>query len=458
MNRIAGRAGIALILALLLIAGTVFFVVEYSLNAEKWVGFSGSPHLYHEKNLGCGLVTDRTGALLMDQRGGWQYSPDLEIRMSTLHWLGDRSGNIFAPALAYYASSFAEFNMVNGIYSYGFTSGEAKLTLNANVQKAALVSVGDRKGTVGVYNYKTGEILCAVTSPTYDPDNVPDIEGDTTGVYNDVYFNRFTQFHYTPGSIFKIVTLAAALEAIPDIQKQSFYCEGYYTVDGEEITCEKAHGTQTLQEAFQNSCNSAFAQIACEQLGRETLQHYADQFGITQPVTFDGITTESGNFEADNAYGVNLGWCAIGQHTDQINPCRFMTFMGAIAAGGEGVMPYLVNEITVGDTKTYASETVQDDRIMSVETAMQLQEYMRNTMTYLYGTERFSGLTVCAKTGTGQVGGDLKPNAMLAGFVADEEYPLAFIIAVENGGYGGQICSPILDKVLQASKTALDAE
>ncbi len=457
MNRIAGRAGIALVLALLLIAGTAFFVVEYAINAENWVVFAGSPHLYYGTNLGCGVVTDRSGGLLMDLRGGRQYSPDLQIRMSTLHWLGDRNGSIFAPALSHYASSLAGFDMVNGVYSYGITSGEAKLTLSAQVQKAALEALGDRKGTVGVYNYKTGQILCAVTTPTYDPDNIPDIEGDTTGAYKGAYLNRFIQSSYIPGSIFKIVTLAAALETIPDIQEQTFYCEGYYTIDGEDITCEGEHKTQTLQQAFQNSCNSAFAQIA-EQLGSETLQHYADQFGITQPVTFDGITTVSGNFEAETAYGVNLGWCAIGQYTDQINPCRYMTFMGAIAADGMGVMPYLVDEISVGNTKTYSSETQTDNRIMSAETAKQLQTYMKNTMEYLYGTERFSGLPVCAKTGTGQVGGDQKPNAMLSGFVADEQYPLAFIIAVENGGYGGQVCSPILDKVLESCKAVMDAE
>ena len=451
MNRIAGRAGIALILALLLIAGTVFFTVEYVINAEEWVVFSGSPHLYYGTNLGCGVVTDSSGALLMDLRGGREYSPDLALRMSTLHWVGDRKGSIYSPALAHYASKLAGFDLVNGVYSYGMTSGEAKLTLMAEAQKAALHALGNRKGTVGVYNYKTGEIICAVTTPTYDPDNIPDIAGDTTGSYEGVYLNRFIQSSYIPGSIFKIVTLAAALEAIPDIEEQTFYCEGSYTVDGEEITCEGVHKNQTLQQAFQNSCNSAFAQIAL-QLGAETLQRYADQFGITEPVTFDGITTVPGNFDAQNAYGVNLAWSAIGQYTDQINPCRFMTFMGAIAAEGKGVTPYLVEEITVGSSVTYSSETQTNSRILSAPTAKKLQEYLANTMIYLYGTEYFSGLTVCAKTGTGQVGGGQKPNAMLAGFVADEEYPFAFIIAVENAGYGGQVCAPILDQVLQACK------
>lgn len=454
MNRVAGRAYIALILAALLIVGTGFFTVEYMMKAESWVASPGSPHLYNENNLGCGLVTDSDGALLMDLRDGRQYSPDLVLRMSTIHWLGDRYGNISAPALAYYASSFVDFDITNGVYSYGLTSGEAKLTLKSHVQKAALEALGDRKGTIGIYNYKTGELICAVSTPTYDPDNIPDIEGDTTGAYEGTYLNRFIQCSYIPGSIFKIVTLAAALDAIPDIEEQTFSCEGSYMIEGEEIVCEGVHGNQTLQQAFQNSCNCAFAQIAL-QLGRETLQKYADQFGITQPVTFDGNSTVSGNFDAINSYGVNLAWSAIGQHTDLINPCRFMTFMGAIASDGMGTIPYLVDEITFGKQTAYSATTQTENRILSEATAQRVQAYMKNTMQNLYGTERFSGMTVCAKTGTGQVGGGQKPNAMLAGFVADEEYPLAFIITVENGGYGGQVCVPILEEVLQACKEAM---
>ncbi len=95
---------------------------------------------------------------------------------------------------------------------------------------------------VGVYNYKTGEILCAVSSPTYDPDHVPDIANDTSGDYDGVYVNRFTQSAYVPGSIFKVATAAAALAEIEDIQSQSFLCEGSYWVGGDEVVCEGVHG------------------------------------------------------------------------------------------------------------------------------------------------------------------------------------------------------------------------
>lgn len=93
---------------------------------------------------------------------------------------------------------------------------------------------------------------------------------------------------------------------------------------------------------------------------------------------------------------------------------------------------------------------------MSAETAQILQTYMRENVQQLYGDSNFGGLTVCAKTGTAQVGGDKKPNAMLSGFVLDESYPLAFIVCVEDGGYGSTVCIPIAAKVLDACKNALD--
>ena len=457
MNRIAGRAGITLLLVLLLLAGLVFFLCEYVIEAGDWVIFDGSPHVYNGGNIGCGVVTDRDGILLLDMNDSRTYASTEEVRSATVHWLGDRSGSISAPALSAYASELAGFDLLNGVYSYGNTGGVAELTLSAGVQTVALEALGDYKGTVGIYNYETGELLCAVTTPTYDPDNAPDITDDTQGQYEGLYVNRFTQSTYIPGSIFKIVTLAAALETIPDITEQTFVCRGSYTIGNEEIICDGTHWEQDLKTAFRNSCNCAFAQIA-QQLGAGTLERYVEQFGVIRSVSFDGITTATGNFEAADDSELNLAWSSVGQYTDQVNPCAFMTFVGAVAAGGKGVEPYLVEKVTSDGIDTYSAAISSGNRIMTAATAETLREYMAFNVTDKYGSENFPGLTVCAKTGTAEVGGDKKPNAMIAGFVADVEYPLAFIVAVEDGGYGKEICVPILSKVLAACKTVLDKQ
>lgn len=455
MNRVSRRASALFLLILVLAGGLGFFLFEYFTEADTWVVSAGSPHVYNSTNIGCGQVVDRDGNLLLDITESRSYSTDLVTRESTLHWLGDRKGNISAPAVSYYAKEMTGYSLVDGLYSYGGSGGQAVLTLSAAVQNAALEAMGDRKGTVAVYNYKTGEILCAVTTPTYDPDNVPDIEGDTSGAYEGIYLNRFTQSVYVPGSIFKIVTTAAALDCVDDILDQKFTCTGTYEYGIDKVTCEKAHGTLTLKEALARSCNCCFAQIA-NLVGAENLEKYVEQFQVTQSVTFDGITTAKGNFDLTSAAPVQIAWSGIGQYTDQINPCRYMTFMGAIAGGGQAAEPHLVAQVTADGEVTYMAQTVMGDRIMSEEIAQTLQEYMRNNVQTVYGADKFPGLTVCGKSGTSQLGGDQVSNAMFAGFVMDEEYPLAFIAVVENGGYGSSTCVPILSQVLAACKAEMD--
>ena len=444
-----------MLLVILLAGGLGFFLYEYVTKAETWIVSAGSPHVFNSANIGCGQVVDRNGNLLLDITEKRAYSDSLDVRMSTLHLLGDRQGRISAPAIAHYGKEMTGYDLVDGLYSYSGATGQAMLTISSEVQAAALEAFGDRKGTIGIYNYKTGEILCMVTTPTYDPDNVPDIDGDETGAYEGVYLNRFIQSTYIPGSIFKVVTTAAALECVPGILDQRFECTGLYEYGIDKVSCERAHGRLSLKQALASSCNCCFAQIA-NLVGRENLQKYADQFQITEPVKFDGITTARGNFDMKDAARVEVAWGGIGQYTDQINPCRYMTFMGAVAGGGKAAIPHLVSSVNIEGEYTYLAQTTFTDRILPEQTASVLQEYMRNNVSSGYGDHNFPGMNVCAKSGTSQLGGDQVSNAMFAGFVADEKYPLAFIVVVENGGYGTSTCVPILSKVLKVCKTVLD--
>ena len=453
MNRIARRSVAILILVAVLVGGLGIFVGKFLAQGDDWVMHEGSPHIYSGENLGTGVVVDRDDLLLLDLNSNRTYSVSKELRMSTLHWLGDRYGYVSAPAVATYAQALAGYNSLTGLYSYS-GAGQATLTLSAYLQMVALEAMGDYKGTLAVYNYKTGEILCAVTTPTYDPDNVPDIKNDTTGAYEGVYMNRFVQSVYIPGSIFKIITTAAALEELPDIREMSYTCTAVHSYGADSVTCEYAHGELDFDSALAQSCNCAFAQIM-DRLGAEKLRQYVEKYQITHPVRFDGLTTAAGNFQAATSK-VEAAWSGIGQYTDQINPCRFMTFMGAIANGGAAVEPYIVKEVTCDGKVTYQATPTASERIMSQQIAEELQILMRNNVLEKYGPENFPGLTVCAKSGTGQVGGDQKSNAMFCGFVADEEYPLAFIVAVEDAGYGRFVCIPILSKVLAACKEMMD--
>ena len=340
MNRIVGRTWFLLLLVLLLLGGLVFFLYEYAVASRSWVMHSGNPHVYQgsAQLLSCGTVIDRDGNLLLDMGSGREYAQDSYVRAATMHWLGDRSGNIAAPVLRHYIEELTGFSPVNGIYSFGGTGAQAKLTLSAPVQKAALEALGRYKGTSAVMNDRTGEILCAVSAPSFDPDNIPDFSQDATGLYEGVYVNRFLQSAYIPGSIFKIVTTAAALESISDIRRQPFTCTGSYRVGGDLVTCETPHGNVYLRSAMTKSCNCYYAWLTL-QMGAEQMETFVDTFAVTKPVEFDGIRTVAGHFQATGQAQVEVAWSGIGQHKDQINPCAYLTFVAAIANGGQGVRP-----------------------------------------------------------------------------------------------------------------------
>ena len=103
MNRIAGRAGITMLIAALLLIGLSFFLAEYFTEAGDWVVFKGSPHVYNGSNIGCGVIEDREGILLLDLSGNRTYAADELLRQATVHWVGDRKGSVSAPALSHYA-------------------------------------------------------------------------------------------------------------------------------------------------------------------------------------------------------------------------------------------------------------------------------------------------------------------------------------------------------------------
>ena len=457
MNRVANRTTIALMLALILIGGMLFFLAEFLFRADDWTVFEGNPHIYNGANIGCGVIYDRDGELLLSALEGREYSDDLQIRKSTLHWLGDRAGFISAPAVSHYSEEMAGYSLINGLYSYSGTGGTATMTLSAQVQTVALKALGDRAGTVAVYNYKTGEILCAVSTPNYDPDDVPDISGDSSGEYEGVYLNRFTQVAYVPGSIFKLVTTAAAFEEMGSkAQDLTFTCEGSYQIGADYITCSKSHGTISLKTALAKSCNCWFAQLV-QQLGGRTLNRYVEKFRITESLHFDGITTRAGTFDLEGAASSEIAWSGIGQYLDLVNPARFMTFMGVIAGDGEASEPYVVSQVK-NSGSGYTAKPVSTGRLLDRNTAELLKKLMRNNVTEIYGDWYFPGLEVCAKSGTAEVGGGEKPNATFAGFVANEEYPLAFVCVVENGGAGSDACTPIVSEVLLACKDLMDNE
>ncbi len=444
------------------LVGVVFLIGGFVLNGETWALKRFNQHLFTGGSLtSAGTIYDTNGTILAQTKNGERvFNDSSRIRKATLHMVGDTAGYISTGIHSIFRSELTGYNLIDGVHRLK-EDGEGNnitLTLNADVCATALDALGGRKGTVGVYNYKTGEILCMVSSPTYDPERKPtDIDTDKTGKYDGIYLNRFLSGVYTPGSTFKIVTAISAIDNIPDIFTQKFTCKGKMQTNGGVIYCNEksGHGTLTFEQALNKSCNVAFAQIAL-QLGAEKLTATAEQLGFNQAMQMDGINIAISKFDLSGADERGIGQAGLGQHTTLVNPYHMLTIMGAIANGGTPVTPYVVKSITTPGGLTLKKGSANTGKAyLSASTASKMVELMRSNTIHFYGDSRFpSGMQICGKTGTGEVGGDKAPHAWFVGFSQNPATPYAFVVVVENGGSGYQQAIPIANKVLAAIRSA----
>ena len=209
MKKIERRAVLCLVLAGLLLAGLALFLFRFFSDGGHWASSPFNRHLYNSAGqLISGTLLDRDGEVLsaVDQSGSRTYPDGETRRKSILHVVGDPYGSIGTGALTAFADRLTGFDLLNG--AFGAQRGnQVYLTIDADLNETAYRALNGRKGTVAVYNYQTGEILCLVSSPSFDPRNIPSgLETDPS--YDGVYLNRFLSSTFPPGSIFKTVTLA----------------------------------------------------------------------------------------------------------------------------------------------------------------------------------------------------------------------------------------------------------
>ena len=448
MKKIDRRAFVCRILAIILAAGLGLFVVRWFLYGGDWASSAFNRHLYNSAGeLASGTVLDRDGDVLSwVEDGSRRYYDDATVRKATLHVVGDLQGNIGTGALNAFADKLTGYDLINGAFA-AESGGSLYLTIDAYYNYVAYQALNGKSGTVAVYNYKTGEILCLVSSPSYDPLNVPE-DLETNERYQGAYLNRFLSSTFTPGSIFKTVTLAAAIEKIPDLLDRSWNCTGSVEIGGDTITCSGTHGEQDIYQALANSCNVAFGQIS-EELGADTLKQYAEKAGLTSSYSINGLPTAKGSVNLDDATASDLAWAGVGQYLDQVNPCAMMVYMGAIANGGKAAVPRIieksVDSLGIPTSLTWTKKT---KTLIDADTAELVASMMANNVQTAYGTSRFPNMDLCAKSGTAEVGTDKSPHAWFTGFLRNEDAPYAFIVLVENGGGGSSVAGTVAGKVL----------
>lgn len=185
MKQVKLRSMLVLALIAVLGAGVVLFCVRYVVRGGQWAAFSANDHAYRNGRLALGQVLDRNGVLLYDGASG-SWAEDGVIRRATLHAVGDRDDNISTSAKAALRQRLVGFDPLTGTSAGGH---KVYLTIDAELNTAALEALNGRKGAVAVYNYRTGDVLCMVSSPTFDPAEPPEIrDGDSR--YDGVYLNR----------------------------------------------------------------------------------------------------------------------------------------------------------------------------------------------------------------------------------------------------------------------------
>lgn len=460
MKRVLRRSTLIFILTLAFIGGMGYLTFQLIMNADDWVDQPYNAHISGSGGLAqAGAIYDRNGEVLAQTVDGERvYNENASVRKSLLHVVGDNSLNISTAAQSMYRSQLSGYSLLWGLNMPQSlrTSSDMKLTVDAKTCAAAydVLSSYDKKGACVIYNYKTGEVICSVSTRGYDPQAPPEITKENESEYEGVYLDNVLSSSYTPGSIFKIVTAAAAIENIPDIYDRTWTCTGSEEIGGSDITCVEPHGTMDFKQAMAHSCNVVFAELAVE-LGADTMNKTAEKIGINMSFEVDGVKTAKGHYDASKANTNQLAWSGVGQYNNEVNPMQMAIICGAIANGGKATNPTLVEDGASSILSAIGINKSGNGREMfSKDTAAQLDEIMRYTITDYYGDNLFGGLTVCAKTGTGEVGDDKEPNGWMVGYSKDEDCPLAFACVVEDSGFGFTYAAPVVEAaMIQAAKS-----
>ncbi len=434
------------------VGGLVFLAVSFVTQGGTWATHRVNGHLYSGGAIkSAGQILDRNGVVLAyTEDGDRKFNSDKTVRQATLHAVGDTYGYIASGAHTVCRDKITGYSFVDGIYTLinTGTGTDINLTIDSALCAEAYKYLDGRKGTIGVYNYKTGEIVCMVSAPSYDPENKPkDIE--TNDKYEAVYVNRLLNGVFTPGSTFKTVTTVAALENIPDINSRTFECTGLHTTaQGGEIICNNTHGKLSFGSALTRSCNSAYSQMGIE-MGADVMTATAKSMGFGKSFNVSGVNTSKSTFDLKGAVDIDIGWASIGQYTTLVNPLHMLMIAGSIASDGSTPVPYFIS-----DSFSDVVGSVRSERFIQAETASRLSEMMRNNVINNYGDSKFPDMQFGGKTGTAQVAGEAS-HAWFMGFSDDDSFPYAIVVVVEHGGGGSDVAVPIASKVMKDLKNGI---
>lgn len=343
------------------------------------------------------------------------------------------------------------------------------------LEQAVVENKCGRGGNVLIMNPQNGDILAMATYPDYNLNSPFSIEptGLTEEEWNtlpqeeqsakllNVWKNRAVSDLYEPGSTYKLLTSAIALEEniIATDNEGDFFCTGKYHVGDRDISCWKtdgSHGVQSLRKALQNSCNPAFMQLG-QKVGARLLYKYYEAFGLFEPVGSDIAGAYKGGFFDENKIGpVELATMSFGQRIT-VTPLQLISAVSAIANDGVYVKPRIVNKIENTDENSIETVEVEEVRqVISLDTSQKMKNMMQSVVTD--GTGRYAkveGYSVGGKSGTSEPPVGRPEEGYVASFIAispiENTQVVVLVILYDPHGdshQGGQTAGPVAGQIL----------
>lgn len=412
-----------------------------------------------------GVIVSADGVVLAGNRQeGPYYLRQYPQAALVAPWLGysslryGRAGleRLYNPELAGESDVLSLRNYLDVLTGRPKRGADLRLTLDTRVQQAAVTALGDRVGAVVALDPRTGAVLALTSSPRYDPNT---LEGDWQALNEDSgrpLVNRATQGRYPPGSVFKVVVAAAALEEGIVTPATEFTDQGSWIAGGYRVSNYggNSYGVHDFTTAMEKSINTTFAKVGVE-LGAESLARYARAFGFGEDLPWrlggsTGVLPDPGDMDT-----AHVAQAAFGQGEVLATPLGMALATAGIANGGRVMRPYLIDEVRdYNQTVIEAAKPEVWLTPVSVQTADSVRELMIGVIREGTGTRAaLPDVQVAGKTGTAEVA-DGEPHAWFVGFAPADDPQLVVAVVVEHGGTGGSAAAPIARDVLAAALEA----
>lgn len=348
------------------------------------------------------------------------------------------------------------------------SGANVELTIDANAQKKAWDALDGRRGAVVALDPHTGAILAMVSSPSYDPNrlathNRKDAAKAWTELNDDPQrplSNRaIAGNQYPPGSTFKLIVAAAALESGRYEPGTKIPGPGTYKLPlstsvmnnhagGDTTPCGPGDAS-SLADALRQSCNTSFALLG-QELGADALQKTATDFGFGQKLSIPLRVTPSSI--ASDMDAAQLATTSIGQYETKVTPLEMAMVAGAIASDGAVMQPQLVQSVRTRDLSEIDRLTPKElNRPLTAANAEAMRSMMQGVVTDGTGKAAvIDGVDVGGKTGTAQWATGKAPHSWFVGYARAGDRSVAVAVIVEEGGYGSRVAAPIAKDVMEA--------